>query len=490
LFYAMESHDNPKHVAGLQIFEYPRGAGPDYLLKLVEDLRNVPAVAPFNCRPRFPRLGRPYWQTMPAMEMEYHLRHSALPKPGNQSQLMAVVQRLHAGVLDRERPGWFCQVIEGLEGNRWAMYTKIHHAYIDGMSGIRRMYGALSADPEDRDARPTWGYQPEQQHRGEHARPSLFSTATRQWRGLFEMNRHLLKIIMELMNLRERQGSVPFLAPRTHINDPVPSDLRSMGVLSMSLVDLRRAADSADCTINEVVLTLCDAALHDYLAAHGDDPDQALVAMCPMSLREEGDTSANTQVAVMLVELGTPGSALEDRLAQVAASSRESKREARGMSRDALIDYVLLLGGIFELMQRSGIDRLVPQSYNMLVSNVPGPEQGTMYLRGSRMLAAYPVSTLTPGGNLNITVLSHGDQLDVGLLAARGTLPDMERLVQHLDERYRDLRARYPARQPKRAQKAKTTRRKSASTGGKRPGPSAPRKASPRRRSRAEQSAA
>ena len=138
-FLLTESPHSPKHVAGLQIFEKPAGADEDYMLDLVDRLRRVPAVEPFNFKPVFPRTGMPQWQSVDDMEMEYHLRHSALPRPGNMKQLMEVVQRLHAGVLDRERPGWICQVIEGLENNRFAIYCKIHHAYIDGMSGVGRM---------------------------------------------------------------------------------------------------------------------------------------------------------------------------------------------------------------------------------------------------------------------------------------------------------------------------------------------------------------
>ena len=443
LFYLMETHDNPKHVAALQIFEMPRGASDTYLVELVDTLRQTPAVEPFNYKPIFPRTGMPKWQTDEHMEMEYHLRHSAMPRPGTMKQLMAVVQRLHAGLLDRERPGWICQVIEGLEGNRFAIYTKIHHAYIDGMSAVGRIYGSLSTDPDSSDFTAIWN------HRSapvEKQKQSILKglqgtgkTALTQARAITQLNKQLLSVAMELAKLREHTGHIPFQAPRTKINNPVHSDLRSMGVTSMPLDQLKAIGKAAGCTLNDVVLTITDAALHDYLAKHSDEPNQPLVAMCPMSVRDAGDDSANTQVATLLVELGQPQASLKDRLQQVAESARHSKADAKDMSKEGLMDFVLFVGGALELLQRTGLDRVVPQSYNVLVSNVPGPGTENMYMMGSRMQSIYPISTLTPGNNLNLTVLSHGNSLDFGLLAARGTLPDIDYLVERLDQQFAAL---------------------------------------------------
>jgi WS/DGAT/MGAT family acyltransferase len=263
--------------------------------------------------------------------------------------------------------------------------------------------------------------------------------ALAQARALTQVNTQLAKVALELARLHRHTGRIPFRAPRTRINDPVESDLRSMGVTSMPLDQLKQIGKLAGCTVNDVVLTITDAALHDYLAKHGDDPGQPLVAMCPMSLRDADDDSANTQVATLLVELGQPGATMRERLQQVAKSASGSKADAKKMSKEGLIDFVLLMGGAFELLQRTGLDRFVPQSYNVLVSNVPGPGTEDMYMLGSRLVASYPISTLTPGNNLNVTVLSHGNHLDFGLLAARGTLPDIDYLVQRMDDRFQAL---------------------------------------------------
>jgi diacylglycerol O-acyltransferase len=158
--------------------------------------------------------------------------------------------------------------------------------------------------------------------------------------------------------------------------------------------------------------------------------------MSPMPLRGASDDAANTQVATLLVELGQPGAGLRERLDQVV---RGAKDDAREVSKEGLIDFVLFFGGTMELLQRTGLDQVVPQTYNVLVSNVPGPGTEDMYLMGSRLGAIYPLTTLTPGNNLNITVLSHGNSLDFGLLAARGTLPDIDYLVGRLNEQFAAL---------------------------------------------------
>ncbi len=475
LFYLMETHDNPKHVAGLQVFQLPADAGPGFLLDLVERLRRVPPVEPFNYRPRFPRLGVPQWETVSNMEMEYHLRHSALPAPGTMQQLLAVVRRLHAGVLDRDRPGWICQIIEGLEDNRFAVYTKVHHAYIDGMAGVKRMYGSLSPDPRSREVVPVWGYLPDADARP--ARPARRRSAVdlprlllRQARAAGEVGLQFLQIATELAQLSRPTGHIPFQAPRTPINDRVSSDLRSIGVTSMPLDRLRAVSRQAGCTINDVVLALTDAALHDYLARHGSDPGRPLVAMCPMSLRQPGDSTANSQLATLLVTLGRSGAGLRQRLEQVAASADRAKRDARAISRDGLIDFVLVIGGAFELLQRTGLDRWVPQSYNVLVSNVPGPGTEHMYLCGARLLASYPISTLTPGNNLNLTVLSHGNSVDFGLLAARGTLPDIDYLVERLDVQFARLMEEFGIAEAAGKRSAATGARRRRKTAAKRGG--------------------
>lgn len=444
MFFLTESPQSPKHVGAVQVFQLPAGAPDNYLLDLVAAFKEAPVVAPFNYRPHFPRLGLPQWRETQDMEMSYHVRHSGLPGPGTDDQLMELIERLHAGVLDRRRPCWTCQVIEGLEGNRFAIYTKIHHAYIDGMSGVKRMYGSLSASPNDTRVIPTWSFDPDQQ--GERGKPHQARRAgnsanklVSQAKGLAQAYGFLADMGLQWLKLRSGKAAIPFSAGRTRMNRTVEWDTRSTAVCTFELDTIKAIGHKKGCTVNEVVLAIIGAALNDYLAEHHEKPREPLVAMCPVSLRSQSDDSAKTQASAVHVRLGEPDAPLEQRLEQVVESSRAAKEAVSQLSSEAMMDYGVVIFAMWELLSRTRMDQFVTPSYNVLVSNVPGPGDDAMYLCGSKMLASYPISALLPGINLNTTLLSHGNSLDFGLLGDKHVLPDLERVAQRMIHHFETL---------------------------------------------------
>ena len=445
MFFLTETPQSPKHVGAVQVFQLPPNAPDTYLRDLVAAYKKAPVAPPFNYTPHFPRIGMPQWREDDDMEIDYHVRHSALPRPGNNEQLMQVVQRLHAGLLDRNRPGWLCQVIEGLEDDRFAVYTKIHHAYIDGMSGVKRMYGSLSTSARDKKVVPTWSFLDEQPAPGAN-RQQENKRSARTAPGLgdhvaavVEASGFLAKLGMQWLKLRDGKAQIPFSATRTRMNRSIEWDTRSTAVCTLPLDKIKEIGKTHGCTVNEVVLAVIGAALHDYLEEHRENTRMPLVALCPMSIRAEGDDSASTQVSAVHVRLGEPHASLSDRLDQVMESSRASKDEVQGMSSEAMIDYGVIIFGLWEVLARTKLDQLITPSYNVLVSNVPGPGDNDLYLCGSRMLASYPISTLLPGVNLNATVLSHGNNLDFGLLGDMHALPDLDIVVERMVQRFAEL---------------------------------------------------
>jgi WS/DGAT/MGAT family acyltransferase len=446
MFFLTETPQNPKHVGAVQVFELPANAPANYLRDLVAAFKQAPVVAPFNYRPHFPRLGLPVWREDSEMEMSYHVRHSALPGPGNNEQLMEVVQRLHATMLDRKRPCWTCQLIEGLEGNRFAIYNKIHHAYIDGMSGVKRMYGSLSTSPDDKKIIPSWSYEPPRRSHadkpGSTRRPAdadIVRKLMDQARGLLGAYGFLSDMGLQLLKLRSSKAQIPFSASRTRMNRSVEWDSRSTAICTFELDKVKAIGEKQNCTVNEVVLAIMGAALDDYLTQHHERPQAPLVAMCPVSLRPKGDDSAKTQASAVHVQLGNPGATLLERLEQVTQSSRAAKEAVSSMSAQAMMDYGIIIFALWELLARSRLDRFVTPSYNVLISNVPGPGEEDMYLNGSRMLASYPISVFLPGVNLNTTLLSHGNSLDFGLLGDRHALPDLEQVVNLMQQNFAGL---------------------------------------------------
>ena len=472
MFFLTESPESPKHVGAVQIFDFPPNAPDTFLRDLVAEFKRAPVESPFNYHPVFPRVGMPRWRVDEDIDMDYHVRHSALPKPGDNEQLMQVVQRLHGSMMDRKRPGWICQVIEGLEGNRFAIYSKIHHAYIDGMSGVKRMYGSLSTSPKDQTVIPTWSYQPRvKKVKAKAPRASKGQKLGNQVKGLAGAYEFLTKMSLQLLKLRNSDAQVPFAARRTRLNRPIEWDTRSTAVCTLPLDRVKAVGKAKGCTVNEVVLAVIGAALQDYLEAHHESPRAPLVAMCPMSVRADGDDTASTQVSAVHVRLGEPGAEIVERLQQVVDSSHASKHEVEGLTAEAMIDYGVIIFGLWEILSRTKLDQIIAPSYNVLISNVPGPGDEDLYLRGARMVASYPISTLLPGVNLNATVLSHGNSLDFGLLGDKHALPDLEIVVQRMAARFEELHAIVLGRRGRAARpatKKKATKRKTGTARAKR----------------------
>ena len=473
LFFLLETPGSPKHVGAVQIFQKPRNASEHYMRDLVRDIKAVPVEPPFNYRPYFPRFGLPEWQVDESLDIDYHIRHSALPQPGTDQQLLELLQRLHCGVLGRDRPGWIFQIIEGLEGDRFALYSKIHHAYIDGMSGVKRMYGSLSASPAETRIQPSWSLspsptaKPQAPRAGVDTLAEIAKTLLAQTRATSEVATSLRKMGREFLKASPGGAQPFFHAPRTRMNAPVEHDTRAIALCTLPLDRVRAIGERTGGKVNDVVLSVVDAALHDYLEAKNENTTSPLVALCPMSIREEGDDSASTQASALHIRLGKPDAGPVERLQQVIASSRASKQEARAMSREALLDFALLMAGALELADRTPLGRLLSPSYNVLVSNVPGPREDVLYLRGARQLASHPISAFLPGGNLNITVLSHGKQLDFGLVADKNALPDVALVARAMESRFAELEVAVLGRQPRNAKasrkrKVKPVKKKAA----------------------------
>ncbi len=459
-FYAMETPSTPAHVMALLIFEKPDDAGEDYMLNLVQKMRESPVYKPFNARPIFPLLGTPKWETVEELDMQYHVRHSALPAPGNMSQLMEVVQRLHMGKLDRQRPGWRKQIIEGLEGNRFALLLSCHHAYVDGVSALKRIYASLNTVPSRENVRSFSSYQEAEIKRQQPSRNYLerilgvTSEIRDQLGSLTAVNSTYMKMALEWLHIKKGSRLTLFKAPRTILNNTISSDLRSMGITSLSLKEAKKICGQYQCTINDLLLALVDAALNDYLRERGEEPDAPMIALVPMALREKGDDRATTQIATLLVELGDPKESLEQRIHRVTYSAKAVKQEAQALDKRALMEYAITAGAIHEGLARTGLDQIVPPSSNLLVSNVPGPIGVTYYLGDAKLVGTFPISLLVPGSNLNVTILSHSDKLDIGAAADHVAVPNLDYFIERLNHHFDQLTARLeptrkaPARKP------------------------------------------
>jgi len=442
-FLVTESQHNPKHVASLQILELPRGKGPAWLRRMLDDLKSVAPGFPFNQRLRDHNIVAPALVRDDRFDIDYHVRHTALPGPGSEQQLVETVSRLHTTLLDRDRPLWEFHLIEGLRGRRFAFYTKVHHAIADGMTFTRWFVESGSTSPSGK-THPVWARDEPPSAGGDET--GLLDRVSSGWdavssgvRTATDLSRLGSRLLWKRVMEGDRDAVLPLAAGRTRLN--VPSGAaRSLGITRYPVDTFRSVAHDHGSSINDLVLTICDLAVNRYLDEAGAAPSEPLVAYMPVNLRS-GDSDEGNIITLLQVRLSEnqddPVAALE----QVRQSSKSTREVFKGVSRSAVQLYslgVALLPLGEELLH---LDRLLPPAINLVISNVPGPPK-PMYFRGAKVLEAYPVSALPPGVALNMTVCSYAGQLFFGLVGARNAVPDIERLVTLLDEAFEEFKER------------------------------------------------
>ncbi|MCY7365400.1 MAG: hypothetical protein LH469_08860, partial [Frankiaceae bacterium] len=268
MFMVPETREQPMHVGGLQIFELPPGAGRGHLGELYRAAISVEDVAPLlRKRPyRSPlTLGQWAWREDDDIDLEHHVRHSALPEPGRVRELLALTSRLHGTLLDRKRPLWEAHLIEGLEGDRFAVYTKLHHALMDGVSAQRLLHRGLSPDPDARDVPVPWVRRGPGRPRASLPGSGLLALP----RAAFELTADAVGLVPTLVALandalRHQAAALPMQAPRTMLNVSITGS-RRIAAESWSMERLKKVARAGDATLNDVVLAMCSGALRAYL---------------------------------------------------------------------------------------------------------------------------------------------------------------------------------------------------------------------------------
>jgi diacylglycerol O-acyltransferase / wax synthase len=444
---ALESRDTPMHVGGLFEFTLPDDAPADYLKEQFALMREPhPIPPPWNLKlVETPVLGRrvPFMREIRDVDLDYHVRHSALPHPGGQRELGILVSRLHSHELDLHRPLWEVHLIEGLEGNRFAMYSKMHHSLIDGVSGMRLIMRAMSSDPNERDMRPFFTF-------GEGARPR--SQADENGRSALGLPWDVVRggasaltglsraaADLALAAFDERPLQAPYRAPSSVLGGRLGGQ-RRFATQQYELKRLRRLARVAECTLNDVVLYLSGTALRRYLAEHARLPDRTLTAGIPVNLREADDESMGTAIGIMVAELGTNVANPLERLDAIKRSTREAKRHLAELPTIARTSYTLLINGPYIAALLAGLSGHAPIPFNLGISNVPGPPE-PLYMNGSRLDALSPLSLLLHGNALNITCVSYAGTLNFGFTGARDNLPHLQRLAVYMGEALDEISA-------------------------------------------------
>ncbi|MES2951105.1 MAG: wax ester/triacylglycerol synthase family O-acyltransferase [Pseudomonadota bacterium] len=458
-FLWMETRNQPMHVAGLNIYTPPPGSGPDYVSTLLAEWNKHPkAIAPFNLRPVL-KMGLWYWEEDKEFELDYHLRHLALPQPGRIRELLAMVSRLHGNLLDRNRPLWETYVIEGLPGGRFATYGKIHHALIDGVTGARMAANAMCLSDSEIKA-PLWAL-PFKHHPTSRAKPAPPGWLE-QLGNLAKAGKEILPGVgsglWDIVRPAEEgsASALPFQAPPTPFNVEI-SGSRRFASQSYSLARFKQIGEAAGATVNDVTLAICAGALREYLQAHHSLPKKPLVAMVPVSLHGETDAGGN-QVSLLLASLATDIADPLKRLQRIVESTTEAKERLTKMPRLQKMAHGITSISPLGIGMVTGTAEKHPL-FNLVISNVPGPKE-TLYLNGARLDEAYPVSIPTHYLALNITISGYGDHLGFGYTACRRSVPALQRMLDYTQNAITELETALdisaPAT-PKKPRKKRTT---------------------------------
>jgi diacylglycerol O-acyltransferase / wax synthase len=486
-FLALETARQSGHVAGLAILDPSTRPSGELTLADVHELMatRLSLLPPLRWRLVDVPLGLdyPYWIDDPDFDLEYHVRELALHSPGTDAKLAEQVARIVARPLDRARPLWELYLIWGLESGHVAMLTKIHHAVIDGLSGAEVMGVMFDLKPEGRDGEMPAMPEPER-------RPGDLEMLTRGLAGVPRYPWRMLRSIPStLPNLTETPfGTIPgagtvsrladragralgreagvlertsLRAPKTSFNRRV-SPHRRFAFGQLSLDEVKAVKNAHGATVNDVVVSICAGTVRRWLVEHGELPADPLVAQIPVSVRTSAQTGTfGNRIMLMSAPLYTNEPDPVRRLERTHEAMGDMKDRHKALPADLLQDANHFIPpAVFARAARATFALATSSrgrpTWNLVISNVPGP-QVPLYCAGARVEANYPVSVITDGMGLNITVMSYCGRMDFGIVADRDQMRDIWCLIEWLGDELAALRPK--SRRSRRSRAAAASRR-------------------------------
>jgi diacylglycerol O-acyltransferase / wax synthase len=474
-FLALETPRQSGHVAGLAVLDTSTTPGGSLSCVDIQALiaERLPLLPPLRWRLQEVPLGLdyPYWVDDIDFDLDFHVRELALPVPGSDAQLAEQVARITSRPLDRAKPLWELYLISGLESGHTAMLTKIHHALIDGMSGAEIMGLLLDLEPEGRQlpVPARWG--------DDDPPPGELGMLAR---GIVGLSRYPVRALRSLPAAVPNIEETPFstlpgagavgrlaktlsgrndgaarqrlVAPKTSFNGRISAHRRfTFGQLSLD--DVKAVKNAHGVTVNDVVVTICAGAVRRWLVEHDELPDEPLVAQIPVSVRTDKQVGTyGNRIMLMSAPLFTEEPDPLRRLQRTHEALVVMKERHRALPATLLQDANHFIPpAVFSRAARLTFSLATSRpgrpTWNLVISNVPGP-QLPLYCAGARLVANYPVSVITDGMGLNITVMSYCGSLDFGIVADRAQMPDVAKLMGWLRESLDELmpaRKRAPA---------------------------------------------
>ncbi len=455
-FLHLETPEMPMHVGGLHLLELPEGFEGEFIdavkrhvasrMHLASVFTKKLALMPFD-------IANPVWVDDDDVDLDYHIRQIVLPKPGSMSQLEAYVGRLHSSLLDRSRPLWEFYVFSGLKSGQVGFYSKIHHAALDGQGAIVLATALLDVTQVPREVEPPPSHPkaPYQPPMKEMLQAAIRETAMQCVRLVKGVPMGVKVVAGMLATTRDDSGKRRLglpkgfsMAPRTPLNVSITNQ-RVLSTSSLPLKEVIAIGKAFGGSLNDAVLGVVSGALRRYLSEHEALPDKSLVAAVPVSLREEGNTDLNNQVSMMLMKLASDEADPAQRMKAIIKASSAMKANLGSFKSIMPTDFPSLgvpwlMSGLVSLYGRTRLADTLPPIANVAISNVPGPRM-PLYLAGAKMITNYPVSIVTHGLALNVTVQSYNGMLDVGMIACRRAMPDVHMFAACINAAHEELLA-------------------------------------------------
>jgi diacylglycerol O-acyltransferase len=443
-FLLLERANRPSHMAAFTIFQKPKGQESSFGPRLFDAYRHSQAAKPFNYQLKWLGKDIAAWETVEP-DMRNHIRHIAVPAPGSMQQFHETVSFLNTSLLDRGHPLWECYIIDGIENGRIAVMIKVHHSLIDGEGGLRAMRNFLSDSPDNKTLAGPW-MSFESTDKPRRARPIVSRRLRLQGmlRGLSKLPGDVVGVgadVIDLgaqsLNLKARKASLPFTARRTLFNNTAKSAARAYADVELPLADVKAVAKATDTSVNDVVMTIIDDALHHYLGEHQVPTDKPLVAFMPMSLRDESGGGGGNQVSAELIPMGAPEASPIERLKEINTATTKAKDKGRGMQTTSRQAYGLLLLSSLTMSDTVPWLGKVP-SANLVISNMKGPTE-QLYLAGAPLVAFHGLPIVPPGAGLNVTFASVNTELCIAIGAAPEAVHEPFRLAELIERAFRAL---------------------------------------------------
>jgi diacylglycerol O-acyltransferase len=491
-FLYLETPEMPMHVGSMAIFRLPEGYKGDFFEDFKAMIASRLHIAPI-LKARLEKapldIDHPSWVEDDQFDIDRHIFRASLPAPRDRATLERIVGWMHAKLLNRARPLWEFYVFEGMKDNEIGLYSKMHHACIDGGAGAALTNMIYDLTPVPRHVEPP----AERAKVGQEPRDiaaTLLDSYQQLWREPFnasaaakgiELPRSgksdlgsilfdnamfqienaikfagnvptLLKsvsdVVGKITDPKSRESIAGMMSPPTVLNKQISSE-RSFAGVSIPLSRAKALAKAANGKLNDVVLAISSGVVRRYLVERGALPTKSMTAAVPISLREEGNTDSNNQVFGMICSIATNVEDPRTRLETIIAQSTKSKEISHPLralmpqvQNVSMLGAPILVQILALLYSRTNLSDVLPPAANITVSNVPGPRQ-TLYAAGAELLHIFPVSISTHGLALNITVQSYRDQLDFGFIAGANIIPHVQVLCDLVPEEFAALEAAF-----------------------------------------------